>query len=243
MNGSASLNLHLECLVIDARDPVALGRFWSGVLAASIVEESPKGTRLQYPGLTDLFLDFIPVPDREPRPHRLHLDVFAGARRDEMVQQALSSGAAHVDIGQHDVPWVVLVDPEDYAFCVMPELEPYRDTGPIGGLPLDADDIRAATEFWLAASDWVADERHDHTLRHPSGTGPLLAFTDPVEPKRGKNPMHLDLRVPPGGDDEAALAALIRLGATPLDHDWGELPWTVLVDPGNNEFCLLPSTR
>ena len=113
--------------------------------------------------------------------------------------------------------------------------------GPIGGLPFDADDIPAATGFWLAASDWVPDDRHEHTLRHPSGAGPLLAFTEPVEPKRGKNPMHLDLRVPPGGDDDAALAALLDLGARRLEHDWGELPWIVLVDPGNNEFCLLPS--
>lgn len=237
------LNLHLECLVVDARDPVMLGRFWSGLLEAPVQEESEQATRLRYPGLDDFFVDFVPVPDHEPRPHRLHLDVFAGTRRDEMVQRALAAGAAHVDIGQHDVPWVVLVDPEDYAFCVMPERAFYQHTGPIGGLPLDADDIPAATAFWLAASDWIPDERYEHTLRHPSGTGPLLGFTEPVEPKRGKNPMHLDLRVPPGADYDGALAALLDLGARRLDHDWGELPWTVLVDPGNNEFCLLRTER
>ncbi len=233
------MNLRLESLVIDARDPRLLGRFWSGLLEAPVEEESQQGMRLRYPGMDGFFVDFVPVPDREARPHRIHLDVFAGARRDEMVEQALAAGAAHVDIGQRDVPWVVLVDPEDYAFCVMPEREFYRDTGPIGGLPLDADDIPAATEFWLAASDWVPDDRYAHTLRHPSGAGPLLGFTEPVEPKRGKNPMHLDLRAPAGVDYEETLAALIDLGATPLDHDWGPLDWTVLVDPGNNEFCLL----
>lgn len=234
------LNLHLESLVIDARDPVTLGRFWSGLLDAPIDREAPDGTRLRYPGLTDFFVDVVPVPELPQRPHRLHLDVAAGARRDEMVEQALAAGAAHVDVGQRDVPWVVLVDPEDHAFCVMPEREVYRDTGQIGGLPLDADDVPAATEFWLAASDWVADDREQNTLRHPTRTGPLLGFTDPVEPKRGKNPMHLDLRVPHGVDEDEALAALLDLGARRLDHDWGELPWTVLVDPGNNEFCLLP---
>jgi hypothetical protein len=34
-----------------------------------------------------------------------------------------------------------------------------------------------------------------------------------------------------------ALAA----GASRLDHDWGELPWTSLTDPSGNEFCLLPA--
>ncbi|GAB2980362.1 VOC family protein [Actinotalea caeni] len=234
------LGLHLECLVVDAYDPDRLSRFWSHVLELPVVESSPGGTRLGYPGLPDFFVDVVRSPDRAARPHRIHLDVYAGSRRDEVVERALAAGATHLDIGQRDVPWVVLADPEDYAFCVMPEREVYRDTGPIGGLPLDADDIPAATEFWLAASDWVADDHQPHTLRHPSRTGPMLAFTEPVEPKRGKNPLHLDLRVPAGVDHEDALAGLLDLGARRLDHDWGELPWTVLVDPGNNEFCLLP---
>ena len=40
----------------------------------------------------------------------------------------------------------------------------------------------------------------------------MIAFTEPVEPKRGKNPMHLDLRVAPGQDYEAELARLRRGG-------------------------------
>lgn len=236
----------LECLCVDARDPVRLGRFWAGLLGAAVEEESAEATRVAYPGLDGFYLDFVPVPDREERPHRLHLDLYGGDGRDAMVERALGLGAAHVDVGQGDVPWVVLVDPEDYAFCVMPDRrmhdsdEPmYPDTGPIGGIPIDADDIEAAAEFWREASDWQAWPKLPATVRHPSGTGPLIAFTEPVEPKRGKNPLHLDLRVPPGGDYDAELTRLLDLGATRLDHDWGELPWTVLLDPGNNEFCLL----
>jgi hypothetical protein len=239
MADTDGLGLHLECVVIDARDPVALGRFWAEVLAAPVVESSPAGVRLSYPGLADFFIDLVPVPDREPRPHRVHLDVFGGARRDELVRRALAAGATHLDIGQRDVPWVVLADPEDYAFCVMPERAVYQRTGPIGGIPIDADDIPAASAFWLAACDWVPAD-HPHTVRHPSRTGPLIGFTEPVEPKRGKNPMHLDLRVPAGLDYDTALAGLVDLGARPLEHGWGELAWTVLVDAGNNEFCLLP---
>jgi hypothetical protein len=216
-------SLHLECLVMDACDPVSLARFWSGLLGMPPVDEpSADGVRLRYPGLDDVFLD-----------------VLGGDARDALVERALAAGAAHVDVGQGDrVPWVVLVDPEDNAFCVMPQRREYTRTGPIAAVPIDADDVPAATAFWLAASDWVAGDLPD-TLRHPSGTGPILAFTDPVGPKRGKNPLHLDLRVAPGASYDDALDALLALGARPLTHDWGELPWTVLLDPGNNEFCLL----
>ncbi|MFC7622611.1 VOC family protein [Microlunatus sp. GCM10028923] len=236
----------LECLCVDARDPVRLGRFWAGVLESPVIEESAEATRVGYPGLDGFYLDFLPVPEREERPHRLHLDLYGGDERDAMVERALGLGAEHVDVGQGDAPWVVLVDPEDYAFCVMPDRrmrdsgEPmYPDTGPIGGIPIDADDIDAAATFWRQAWDWQLWPALPATFRHPSGTGPLIGFTEPVEPKRGKNPLHLDLRVPPGGDYDAELARLLDLGARRLDHDWGDLPWTVLLDPGNNEFCLL----
>jgi len=75
--------------------------------------------------------------------------------------------------------------------------------------------------------------------RHPTRRGLLLAFCDPAEPKRGKNPMHLDLRVDPGDDYDQELSRLLDGGAVRLEHGWGDLPWTVLLDPGGNEFCLL----
>src|SRR5690606_12810461 len=93
------LNLHLACLVVDARNAVAHAPVWSDVLGAPAVESSPERTRLTYPGLTDFFLDFVPVPVREPRPHRIPLDLAAGDLRDEVVQRALAAGVAHVDIG------------------------------------------------------------------------------------------------------------------------------------------------
>lgn len=202
-------------------------------------DPSPDGVRLRYPGLDDFFLDVVRVPEHLARPHRAHLDVLGGAARDEFVARALAAGAAHVDIGRGDrVPWVVLVDPGDNAFCVMPHRREDVRTGPIAAVPIDADDVPAATAFWLASSDWVAGDPSD-TIRHPSGSGPLIAFTDPVEPKRGKNPLHLDLRVAPGAPDDDALDALLDLGARRLEHDGGELPWTVLLDPGDNEFYLL----
>jgi len=231
---------HLDSVVVDAQDPAGLAGFWSVALEAPVVYQGDDGTRLALPGTFELFLDFVPVPEHVPRPHRLHLDLDGGAQHVEQARQLVELGASPVDIGQGEVPWVVLTDPEDYAFCVLPDREEFSDTGPVAAVPIDADDKDAAFAFWRAATGWRPEGVH--TLRHPSGTGPLLVFCDPVQPKRGKNPMHLDLRVRPDEDHDQVLEALLAGGATLVEHDWGRLPWTVLIDPGGNECCLLPAT-
>lgn len=232
---------HLESIVVDAADPARLGVFWSAGLEIPVIEQGPGGVRLALSAVPELFLDFVPVPDREPRPHRLHLDLDGGDDPAAMVDRLLTLGAEHVDVGQGDAPWTVLVDPEDYAFCVMPGGRYDGKTGPVAALPLDSDAPEPTADFWAAATGWTFLDRL--TLRHSSGRGPQLAICDPVEPKRGKNPLHLDLRVEGGEDYEAALARLLDLGAVRVTHDWGDLPWTVLLDPGGNECCLLPADR
>ena len=229
---------YLDAIVLDAQDPARLAGFWSIALDAPVTYQGDGGTRLLLPGQFELFLDFVPVPDRLPRPHRLHLDLDGGAEHSEMARQLTELGAAPVDIGQGNVPWIVLVDPEDYAFCVLPELTEHADTGSVAAISMDTGDRRAAFTFWRETTGWLPTDE-EYTLRHPSGTGPLLAFYDAEEPKRGKNPMHLDLRVAPGEDYDAVLDGLLARGATLAEHDWGALPWTVLLDPGGNECCLL----
>lgn len=229
--------MHLEAVVVDARDPASLGRFWAESLWLQVVESGVEGTRLALSTEPELFLDLVPVADRDPRPHRLHLDLDGGSRPQAMVDRMLALGAQPVDIGQGDVPWTVLVDPEDYAFCVMPGERYDGRAGPVAALPLDSDDPEASATFWAAATGWEFVE--PLTLRHPSGRGPLLEICDPVEPKRGKNPVHLDLRATAGEDHDEQVRRLLELGGTLLEHDWGDLPWTVLLDPGGNECCLL----
>ena len=45
---------------------------------------------------------------------RLHLDLVSESpeHRSEMVDRFITLGAEHVDIGQGDVPWVVMADPD-----------------------------------------------------------------------------------------------------------------------------------
>ena len=224
----------LDSIVIDARDPAELAGFWSVALDAPVTFQGMHGSRLSLPGQFELFLDFVPVPERLERPHRLHLDLYGGAERDAVVRELTELGAVPVDIGQGEVPWVVLADPEDFAFCVLPGQEAGVETGSIMAVTIEADNKDAAYAFWRDAAGWLPGA-HEYTLQHPSGTGPLLAFFDPAEPSRGKSPMHLDLRVTPEEDYDAVLRDLLARGATRAEHDWGELPWTVLIDPGGTE--------
>ena len=59
-----------------------------------------------------LDLCFQRVPEPPPsEPPRLHIDLLGGAHQAEAVDRLLGLGARHLDIGQGDVPWVVLADP------------------------------------------------------------------------------------------------------------------------------------
>lgn len=57
-----------------------------------------------------LDLCFQRVAELPTEPPRLHLDLSNGARQAEEVDRLLGLGARHLDIGQADVPWVVLAD-------------------------------------------------------------------------------------------------------------------------------------
>ena len=113
--------MYLENLVMDAVEPQRLGRFWEAVVGAERLTDEPEGfeTRLSIEGGPVLDLCFQPVPEPHSEPPRLHLDLEGGARQAEVVERLLGLGARHLDIGQGDVPWEVMADPEGNEFCVL----------------------------------------------------------------------------------------------------------------------------
>jgi hypothetical protein len=58
------------------------------------------------------------VPEEKSGKNRLHLDFVPDDQAAE-VERLLRMGATRADAGQHDVPWVVLADPEGNEFCVL----------------------------------------------------------------------------------------------------------------------------
>jgi hypothetical protein len=236
--------MFLENLVVDAKDPQLLGRFWEQALGTQTLTDQPDGyeTRLTTEGGPTLDLCFQQVEGPAAPSPRLHLDLHGQGDQAGTVERLLALGASHLDIGQGDVPWVVLADPEGHAFCVMEERAAYRDTGPLAAIPILGTDPTRDAAFWSELSGWGEyDGVAPVSLRHPSGRGVILEFFTAREPKGAKNQMHLDLRLEPGDDSAAVFDRVQALGAVRLDHDWGDLPWTSFTDPSGNEFCLLPA--
>ncbi len=106
-------------VAIDCADPRGLASFWEQVLDYERAEDDedevaiePKGGG---PGNTLLFLK---VPDEKKVKNRLHLDLNPTDQAAE-VERVKALGATEVDIGQRDVTWVVLADPEGNEFCIL----------------------------------------------------------------------------------------------------------------------------
>jgi Glyoxalase-like domain len=67
------------------------------------------------------FLELQRVPEVKTAKNRLHLDVAPEKGEDQAAAARLlrAAGAAPADIGQGDVSWTVMADPEGGEFCVL----------------------------------------------------------------------------------------------------------------------------
>lgn len=229
---------------MDAVAPRQLGRFWEAVVGGERLTDEPDGfeTRLTVPGgpVLDLCLQRVAGPAAASP--RLHLDLAGGTCQGEVVDRLLGLGARQLDVGQGDVPWVVLADPEGSPFCVVEERSEYAGTGPVAALPLHSADPARDAAFWSWLTGWSpAPGSIPHSLRHPSLTGPFLELLPEAAPKAAaKNRLHLDVRLETGEDPDDIAAGIARRGGRELHPGWGELPWRHFADPSGNEFCVLP---
>jgi Glyoxalase-like domain len=182
-------------------------------------------------------------PEGKTGKNRIHLDLATEsvAHQAAEVQRLLGLGAVRADIGQGDVPWVVLADPEGNEFCVLDPRPAYLGTGPVAAVVADCADPAAVAGFWELATGWVPGSSVDVgvSLRSPAGLGPYLELLPSADARAVKNRIHLDVAPFPGEDQAAAVAALRSAGAVPADVGQGTAAWTVLADPEGSEFCVL----
>ena len=108
-----------ENLVVDARDPARLARWWAEALGYKITYEEPDEVEIRS-GPDDLpGLIFVPVPEMKAGKNRLHIDLRPDDQVAE-VERLVNMGARHVEVGQADAAtWVVLADPEGNEFCIL----------------------------------------------------------------------------------------------------------------------------
>jgi hypothetical protein len=242
------MSTRLVHLVIDAVDPGPLARFWAAALHWEIADEEPDEVdvwppRFSYPDPAALPLVFVPVPEAKKGKNRVHLDLATRsvAHQAAEVERLLALGAAPADIGQRDVPWTVLADPEGNEFCVLDPRPVYRDTGPIAAVVADCADPFAVAGLWALATGWAraSSTVSGVSLRSPQGMGPYLELLPSADPKTVKNRVHLDVAPYQDEDQAAAIRALTRAGAVPVDLGQGDVSWAVLADPEGSEFCVL----
>ncbi len=188
-------------------------------------------------------VDVVAVLDPDTVTYRVHLDLATTSEEHqvEMLTRLKALGATPTDVGQGDVPWTVLADPEGNVFCVLEPREIYRDTGPIAAVVVDCADPRALARFWDEAMDWTVHEVTDEyaRLRSAEGVGPYLELLRAHDVRTWYNRIHLDVAPYRGDDHDSEVSRLKALGATDADVGQGDVPWTVLADPEGNEFCVL----
>lgn len=224
----------LSGVVFEALDPGALARFWAEALHGTTPEETLDGEQTVIrAGDAVVRLRFVPTTRPKMSKNRLHLDLAGGPDPAREVERVLALGASRADIGQGEVPWTVLADPEGNEFCVLPE---ESAGGRLAAICLDAADPDAQGRFWAPALRWriVAQGDWGISLRSPSVRGPRVVMGPPAAAKAGRNRLLLELAA--HGDDLAPAAdRLMKAGAVTADAGRADL----LADPEGNEFVIL----
>jgi hypothetical protein len=235
-------------VVVDCADPGRQARFWSAALGWEIGSESKDVAGVWPPGYTypepaALPLVFVRVTEPKAAQNRVHLDLATASveQQRSQVERLRAAGATPADIGQGDVPWTVLADPEGSEFCVLDPRPEYAGTGPVAAVVSGSAEPAAVADFWALASGFAITRADDDfvSLRSPAGVGPFLELVRMPGRGRVKNRVHLDVGPWPDADLAAAVAELRAAGATPADIGQGDVPWTVLADPEGSEFCVL----
>jgi hypothetical protein len=98
-----------------------VGFFWRDALGWPLVWDQHQETAIQSPaGGTKVSWGGPPVRRRTSK-NRMHLHLAPQVDTDQRpeVDRLIGLGATRIDIGQGDVPWVVMADPDGNEFCVL----------------------------------------------------------------------------------------------------------------------------
>ncbi len=118
------MTLFVNSLTVDAHDPAALARFWAAALDWPILFEADDEVMIapfdeRKPGVHPIL--FGRNEDAKSVKNRWHFDLTPTDQQAE-VARLEGLGARRADIGQGEVAWIVMTDPEGNEFCVLRSL-------------------------------------------------------------------------------------------------------------------------
>jgi predicted enzyme related to lactoylglutathione lyase/catechol 2,3-dioxygenase-like lactoylglutathione lyase family enzyme len=99
------------------------GYFWSEALGWPLVWDQDQETAIRSPhGGPKVTWGGPPLDPKTGTKYHPHFELAPPADGDQQaeVDRLLSLGATRVDLGQGDVDWVVLADPDGHEFCLLP---------------------------------------------------------------------------------------------------------------------------
>ncbi|WP_167759584.1 VOC family protein [Mycobacterium sp. PS03-16] len=143
---------------VDALDPEAQTRFWSALL------DSPAGADgVSIPLAGGTELRFVLTTAPKTVKNRLHLDLASTSadHQSALAERARGLGATPADVGQREVPWIVLTDPEGNEFCVLEPRAEYLGIGPVAAVVIDALDPAAQAGFWSETTGLPVTREHE----------------------------------------------------------------------------------
>ena len=114
--------LTIEWVLIDCVDLDVMTEFWCKALDLEHVGTGPSGGHMLVAADgSGRRLGLLPSGATKCGKNRVHFDLRPDDQAAE-VKRLEALGARHTDVGQVDVPWVVMADPEGNEFCVLRSL-------------------------------------------------------------------------------------------------------------------------
>jgi hypothetical protein len=111
----------VAAVVVDCADPRAMARFWGEAMDWTLCDVTDDHAVLRSAKGVGPYLEFLRTPDVKTLKNRVHLDLrpYPGDDQAAEVARLRALGATDIDVGQGDVSWTVLADPEGNEFCVL----------------------------------------------------------------------------------------------------------------------------
>lgn len=111
----------VAAIVLDSPDPDAVAPFWAAATGWPILGRDGTHVWLRDTAAAGPYLDIRRNDDPKTTKLRVHPDVVPHPTDDHAteVDRLVALGAHPTDIGQGDVPWAVLADPQGNELCVL----------------------------------------------------------------------------------------------------------------------------